>query len=159
MGSNFIDVTESLATKLELSYSRIDDDEISIDLVGEKSTYELTVMLRQDYEIIYFSCDLDLRAGKEKHASIANAIVRANERIWVGHFDLLSASNCVAYTFTVPFMYSFLADELVVESIIDLITVECDRFYHYFLMILENEWPPDTDFSLDALFLEAVGEA
>lgn len=152
-----IDLTESLANKLNLNSSRIDDNEISIILRGDKSDYNLTVILKQEYEMIYFSCELDIKVTKDTYNVMIDAIVKANERIWIGHFDLLSAENEIVYSVTIPFISSFLADELIIESTIRMIIEECDRFYHYFLMISKGDILCDT--SIDTMFMEAVGEA
>ena len=154
---NSIDITESVATKLDLAYQRVDDNEISIVLMGEKTDYELTVILKADYEIIYFSCDLDIVAPADKYALITEAIVKVNERIWVGHFDLITNNNRIVYSLTIPFISSFLVDESIMESIMELISDECDKFSHYFLMILETS--DFSDFAISTLFLDSAGEA
>jgi hypothetical protein len=154
---NPIDVTENLVTKMNLNFNRIDDNEISIQLKNEIPEYILSVILKSDYEIIYFSCDMNLYVTKEKYSAIVDAIVKANERIWVGHFDLISTSNRIVYSLTIPFISSFLVDEEVMESTIQLIMDECNRFYNYFSIIIENAELPDL--SINTLFLESAGEA
>ncbi|MDR2645698.1 MAG: YbjN domain-containing protein [Holosporaceae bacterium] len=157
MDTNPIDITETLATKMDLNFSRIDDNEISVQLKSKNPEYILSVIFKSDYEIIYFSCDMNLHVKKEKYVVITDAIVKANERIWVGHFDLISFDNRIVYSLTIPFVSSFLADEGVMESIMQLITDECDRFYHYFSLILESK--DSSDFPISSLFLESAGEA
>lgn len=136
---NSIDITESVATKLDLAYQRVDDNEISIVLMGEKTDYELTVILQADYEIIYFSCDLDIVALADKYALITEAIVKVNERIWVGHFDLITNNNRIVYSLTIPFISSFLVDESIIELIMKLISDECDKFFSLFSYDIGNK--------------------
>jgi hypothetical protein len=142
---------------MNLHFSRVDDNEISVLLKSEAPEYVLSVLFKSEYEIIHFSCDINLRATKQKRAAIADAIVKANERIWVGHFDLLSTGNRIVYSLTIPFASSFIADEEVMESIIRMITDECNRFYHYFALIIESK--KNLNLAMNALFLEAAGEA
>lgn len=154
---DLIDITESAVAKLDLIYQRIDDDELSVVLMGEKLDYELAVILKSDYDIIYFSCDLNIETPQDKYALITEAIVKANERIWIGHFDLITNNNKIVYSLTIPFISAFLMDESIVESIMQLIADECDKFSQYFLILLEaGEF---SDFSVSTLFLESVGEA
>ena len=100
---------------------------------------------------------MNLHVGREKYSMITDAIVKANERIWIGHFDLISIDNRIVYSLTIPFVSSLLADENVIESIMQLIMDECDRFYHYFSMIIESN--DSLDFPISSLFLESAGEA
>jgi hypothetical protein len=157
LDTNPIDITETLAAKMDLNFSRVDDNEISIQLKNKNPEYILSVIFKSDYEIIYFSCDMNLYVRKEKYSAITDAIVKANERIWVGHFDLISIDNRIVYSLTIPFVSSFLADEGVMESIMQLVMDECDRFYHYFSIIIESK--EASDLPLSNLFLETAGEA
>jgi hypothetical protein len=155
---NLIDVTETLASKTALYFRRVDDNELFIQLKSGKLEYNLSVILKQDYEMLYFSNDLNLKnIPKEKHLAVVDAIAKANERIWVGHFDLISTDNRIVFSLTIPCISSFFADENVIESIIQLVIDECDRFYHYFSMIIENR--ESIDSSINSLFLESAGEA
>jgi hypothetical protein len=156
--ANPIDLTEMFAIKTDLDFSRVDNNEISVLLKDELPRYILSVIFRADCEIVYFSCDMDLSAPKNKRLAIADAVAKVNEKIWIGHFDLLSDENRVVYSLTIPFMSSFLMDETSVESIIQLITDECNRFYHYFAIIITDN-KKTRDSTLNALFLEEAGEA
>ncbi|MDR1551744.1 MAG: YbjN domain-containing protein [Holosporaceae bacterium] len=155
LSANPIDITEALAAKMNLSFSRMGDNEISIHLKADRPKYILSVVLKSDYEMIYFSCDMNLRVPKKKRVSIMDAIIRANERIWIGHFDLISVSNCIVYSLAIPFVSSFLADEEIIQSIIQLIRGECNHFYHYFSLIIEDKEVPE----ISSMFLETIGEA
>jgi hypothetical protein len=157
LGHNLIDITEEFATKFDLSYNRIDNDEIYLLLHGNKAEYNLTVMLKPEYDVAYFSCDLDIETSSKKYLSATEAVVKANERIWIGHFDIVSDVNRIVYTMTIPFISSFLADEMIIESTIGMIIGECDRFYYYFLVTVSRSKIPGL--SIDSLLLESAGEA
>jgi hypothetical protein len=146
-----------VATKMDLSYNRFEDDEITITLKGKQSVYELTVMLGRECDTVYFSCNLNLFVPKKRRTAIINAIIQANIQMWIGHFDFVQEYNSIFYSLSIPFVSSFLADEVIVESSMRIIIGECDRFFHYFLALIDNNLP--TDISIDALFIESAGEA
>ena len=106
---------------------------------------------------MHFSNDLDLICPDDRLAVIEDSIIKANERIWLGHFDLISVDNRLVYSLSFPFAHSFLFDQDSFESLIDIICEESDRFYHYFKMLLSDKQIPN--FSISSLFQEAVGEA
>ncbi len=157
MDTNFIDMTEMFATRKDLSFNRIDDNEISVQLRNDESEYNLFVSLKQDSEMLCFSCDMNLSAPQKKYNKIANAVIKANEMVWVGHFDITSNGHHIVYSLTIPFISAFSVDEEIIESTVRLITDECNRFYHYFSMVINSKDLPD--FAIGSLFLEAVGEA
>jgi hypothetical protein len=139
---------------MDLDFSRMSDNEISILL--KKEEYVLSVFLRPDCELVYFSCDLGLKVTKKKYVAMTDAIVKANERLLVGHFDLIGGSHIV-YSLTIPFVSSFTMDEETAESIIQTIIEECDRFFCYFTLLMTSKTP--FDLSIDTLFLDSAGEA
>ena len=150
-------MAEIFATKKDLSFNRIDDNEISVQLQNDESEYNLFVSLKQDSEMLCFSCDMNLFVPQKKHNKVANAVIKANEMLWVGHFDIMSNGGHIVYSLTIPFISSFSVEEDIIESTVRLITDECKRFHHYFEMIIKNKDLPD--FAIGALFLESAGRA
>lgn len=152
--SGIIDLIENFCKDSDLTFCRTDENELQVSL---SSNYDLSVFLKPEYEILHFSNDMGLVCPKSRLAVMEDSIIKANERIWTGHFDLISSDSRIVYSLTLPFVYSFFLDESSVESIFDLIRDESDRFYDYFKMILTNK--QIKDFSISSLFQEAVGEA
>ncbi len=152
--NNVIDIAEQTFEKLDYNFSRIDENELAVSL---SSNYNLSVLLKPEYDILHFSNDLDLICPDDRLAVIEDSIIKANERIWLGHFDLISVDNRLVYSLSFPFAHSFLFDQDSFESLIDIICEESDRFYHYFKMLLSDKQIPN--FSISSLFQEAVGEA
>ncbi len=157
MDTNLIDMAEMFATKKDLRFNRIDDNEISLQLRNDESEYNLFVSLKQEHEMLCFSCDMNLHVPQKRYSKVADAIIKANEMIWVGHFDITSYGRNIIYSLTIPFISSFSVEEDSIESIVRLITSECDRFYYYFAMVIANQ--PLPDFAINALCIEAAGEA
>ncbi len=152
--NNVIDIAEATFEKLDYNFSRIDENELAVSL---SPNYSLSVFLKPEYDILHFSNDLNLICPDDRLAVIEDSIVKANERIWLGHFDLISTDNRLVFSLSFPFAHSFLFDQDFFESLVDIICEESDRFYHYFKMQLSNEQIPN--FSISSLFQEAVGEA
>ena len=146
-----------LAMKNKLSFSRLNNNEIFLSMRGKIKEYNISVILKSDYDMIYFSCDIGLTVPEEKYVAITDALVKVNERIWVGHFDLISTEKILVYSLTIPYISLFSADEEVIDSILQLILNECDRFYDYFYMVIENK--ELSELSVGTLFLESAGEA
>ena len=152
--NNVIDVAEEVLKNMDVNFSRVDENELAISL---SPNYNLSILLKPEYEILHFSNDLNLVCPDNKLAVIEDSIVKANERIWLGHFDLISSENRLVYSLSLPFIYSFLFDEDTFESLINLINEESDRFYSYFEMIISDK--QISNVSINSLFQDYVGEA
>ncbi len=152
--NSIIDIAEKTFEKLDYRFTRIDENELAVSL---SSHYSLSVFLKPEYDILHFSNDLDLVCPDNRLAVIEDSIIKANERIWLGHFDLISIDNRIVFSLSFPFAHSFLFDNENFEALISLILEESDRFYHYFKMVLSDKQIPN--FSIGTLFQEAVGQA
>ena len=152
--NSIIDIAEKTFEKLDYRFSRIDENELAVSLSPH---YSLSVFLKPEYDILHFSNDLEVVCPDTRLAVIEDSIIKANERIWLGHFDLISIGNRIVFSLSFPFAHSFLFDNESFESLINLILEESDRFYHYFKMVLSDKQIPN--FSIGTLFQEAIGEA
>ena len=156
MSSDFIDIAESVASKMDMDCSR-SDNEFIVKLKNGK--FVLSVFVRSDYDIMHFSCNLRLKVPKTKRDAILRAIAQVNERIWIGHFDFLSIDSSIVYSLTIPFMSSFVVDSSLVSSIYQTITSECDKFYDYFSILINSRKKTNEDCSISALFIDTYAEA
>lgn len=152
--NSVIDIAEQTFEKLDYRFSRIDENELAVSLSPH---YSLSVFLKPEYDVLHFSNDLDLVCPDDRLAVIEDSIIKANERIWLGHFDLISVDNRIVFSLSFPFAHSFSFDNENFEALISLILEESDRFYHYFKMVLSDKQIPN--FSIGTLFQEAVGQA
>lgn len=152
--NSVIDIAEQTFERLDYRFSRIDENELAVSLSPH---YSLSVFLKPEYDVLHFSNDLDLVCPDDRLAVIEDSIIKANERIWLGHFDLISVDKRIVFSLSFPFAHSFSFDNENFEALISLILEESDRFYHYFKMVLSDKQIPN--FSIGTLFQEAVGQA
>lgn len=151
---NLIDTIENALKKQDYKYSRLEESELDVSI---PPNYNLTILLRNDYNILHFSNDLNIICPEDRLAVAEDSIIKVNERIWLGHFDLLSMDNRIVFSFSLPFADTIVLDEDYIEDILFMILDESDRFYHYFKMILSDKQIPN--FSIGTLFKTAIGEA
>lgn len=156
MNTDFIDMAEDVATKMDVLCSRT-DNEITIKLKNGK--FFLLAMVDSEHDLMTFICDLQLKVPKSKQASILKAISRVNERIWVGHFDFITAKECIVYNLTIPFLSYFTIDRQLVEFLYRTIADDCDKFYNYFLTIIHDKRKGSDALALQALFVDTCAEA
>lgn len=150
-------MAESLADKLDCTSDRVDDNEVLMVLQGHKSKYCLVVLSHLEYDLLHFSCDMNIRFPKSAYNVVAQAVVKVNQRIWLGHFDVFPENRKIVFTLAIPFISALVEDDLVVEAAINLVATECDRFYDYFSMIAKGHCSCDDLF--DAMFMDPLGEA
>ncbi|WP_443018947.1 YbjN domain-containing protein [Sphingomonas sp.] len=153
-----IDMLERYYAAHGWTHSR-DEDEIVAKVKGSWTEYELRAIWREDESVLQFLAFPDVRVADERRAAMYEAIGLVNEQLWIGHFELWSASGILLYRHAAMVdgedeaQMSLSGAELLVESAID----ECERFYPVFQFVLWGGKSPKE--ALAAALIETQGEA
>ena len=154
-----IDMLESYFTAMGLSCERTGDEEIVATFQGSWTQYELRAVWREEDQVLQFLALPDIRVNVEKRAATYETIGLINEQLWLGHFELWSASGLVLFRHAALLegegggALSFQQAETLVEAAIE----ECERFYPVFQFVLWADKTPQE--AIAAALIETQGEA
>ena len=132
-----IEMLENYFSAHGWAYDRNADDEIVANVKGSWTEYELRGVWRDEDRVLQFLSLPDIKVPEEKRAAIYEAIGLVNEQLWIGHFELWSASGILLFRHAAllegdePIM-SLSQTETLIESAID----ECERYYPVFQFVL-----------------------
>ena len=152
-----IDMLESYFSAHGWEYER-QDDEVIAKVKGSWTQYELRALWRDEDSVIQFLAFPDIRVTDDRRSALYETVGLINEQLWVGHFEIWSASNILLYRHAAMIdgdggTLSLAAAELLVESAIE----ECERFYPVFQFVLWGGKTPRE--ALAAALIETQGEA
>ena len=151
---------EMLAAMFEAhgwSHQFVGDDEISGEIPGSWTTYQLRGIWRVEDKVLQVLCLPDVRVPEARRRAAYELLALVNEQLWLGHFDIWSQGGVLLYRHAM-----LLGDEgtlsldmaqLAVESAL----AECDRFYPAFQFVLWGDKSPRE--ALEASMVDAAGEA
>ena len=91
-----IDMLESYFAAHGWSHER-EDDEIVAKVKGSWTEYELRAIWREDDGVLQFLAFPDIRVPDERRAALYETIGLVNEQLWIGHFELWSASGILLF--------------------------------------------------------------
>lgn len=152
-----IDMLESYFAAHGWTFER-EDEEIVAKVKGSWTEYELRAIWREDDSVLQFLAFPDIRVPDERRSALYETIGLVNEQLWVGHFELWSASGILLFRHAATIdgdqpSLSLSHAELLVESAID----ECERFYPVFQFVLwGGKTPAD---AIASSLIETQGEA
>jgi len=133
------------------------DDEISTQIEGSWTKYQLRCVWRREDHVLQLICLPDIRVGAAKRAQGYELLALVNEQMWLGHFDIWSDGHILLYRHGVLLgdegMLSLDQAQALIESAID----ECDRFYPAFQFVLWGDKTPRE--ALESALVDAAGEA
>ena len=155
--ANPIDLIEKIAGAHGWTFERNGEDEISIEVAGQWSDYRLFFSWLHDLSAIHFACAFELNVPDHRRSAINELLVRINERMAVGHFDLWADRGLPVFRqATLLRGVSGISVEQV-EDLTEIALAECERFYPAFQYVVWGGKAPAD--AVDAALIETVGEA
>ena len=155
--SNPLEVLEEVIHANDWSFERHGDGEMTIEIAGHWCTYQLYFVWQPSVNALFFSCHFDVRVAEAKRLEIYQLVARANERLWIGHFDFLSDDLTLIFRHTHSTLGLRECSTALFEEFIDAAINECERFYPALHLVLWGGQSADE--ALTVSFMETVGEA
>ena len=153
-----IDMLESYFSAHGWTYER-DEDEVVAKYKGSWAEYELRAIWREADSVLQFLAFPDVRVPEDRRGQLYETLSLINEQLWIGHFELWSASGILLYRHAAMIdgeeeaTLTLAQAEMLVESAID----ECERFYPVFQFVLWGGKSPKE--AIAASMVETRGEA
>ncbi|MXP10117.1 type III secretion system chaperone family protein [Pseudoblastomonas halimionae] len=133
------------------------EDEISGEIKGSWTTYQLRGVWRRDDHVLQLLCLPEVRVPKEKRDSVVELLALVNEQLWLGHFDIWSNGGMVLYRHGLMLGDDGLLSLAQAKTAVEAAVEECDRFYPAFQFALWGDKAPAE--ALANALVDAAGEA
>jgi len=151
---------EMLASLFEArgwSFEFVSEDEVSAEVKGSWTVYQLQAIWRVEDHVLQILCLPDIRVPEDKRGPMYEALSLINEQLWLGHFDVWSSGGVVLYRHGLMLGDDGLLSLSQAQAAIEAAIEECDRFYPVFQFILWGDKSPTE--ALAAALVDAAGEA
>ena len=106
---------------------------------------------------MHLSCALEMKVPANKRGQIYALLAMANEKLWIGHFDLWSEENLPVFRHALMLREGIGVSSELLEDLVDVAVTECERFYPAFQFVIWGGKPATE--ALAAAMLETEGEA
>ena len=155
--ANPLDLVEKLAVANDWPFHRQSDEELACEVGGQWCQYKLWFAWHPEMGVMHLSCALDMKVPAKKTAAIWQLLARANEKLWLGHFEVWSEEGLPVFRHASLFREGASASVQVVEDLVEIAVNECERFYPAFQFVIWGGKNPQD--ALLAAMLETEGEA
>jgi hypothetical protein len=98
-----------------------------------------------------------MRVPKRRRGPLYELLALANERLWLGHFDLAAGEASPAFRYAVLLRGIGMASAEQVEDLVDIALSECERFYPAFQLVIWGGKPAEE--AMTTAMIEPIGEA
>jgi hypothetical protein len=135
------------------------DEEGTLQLVAETRWGDMGALFayRPEPEAIHFSLTLDVKAMEARRHALAELVMMANERLWLGHFDYWADDGVIMFRYTFPMADRAELSAGEVRTVLTAAVSAVDRFMPAFnFLIWAGKSPRE---AIDAVMFETQGEA
>lgn len=139
------------------AYEQTMEDEVSAEIPGSWTTYQLRGIWRREDRVLQLLCLPEIRVSDEKRGTAFELLGLINEQLWLGHFDIWSQGGMLLYRHGIMLGDDGLLSIEMAQMAIESAIAESDRFYPAFQFVLWGDKAPKA--ALDAAMVDAAGEA
>lgn len=97
-----LDVVEQLLESFEWSFSRRGEEELTALVESDYGACELHFRWGQELEALFFACYRALEVKPSSFQEALRLLSGVNERLWLGHFNILEEADCLVFRHTLP---------------------------------------------------------
>src|SRR5947207_12435908 len=133
---NPIDLVEEIVLANDWSHDRASEEEMVVEISGRWCDYRMYFLWQEELSALHFSCGFDMKVPKRRRGPLYELLALANERLWLGHFDLAAGDASPAFRYAIPLPGSATASFEQVEELVDIALSECQRFYPAFELVI-----------------------
>lgn len=148
---------EEMFFQLDWEYAYTTDSELTSTIPGRWCSYHLIGTWREDLESLMITALIDMKISPQKREGVDGLLSLHNPRIWLGHFEVTSEGEMVAFRYVLTLRGGHSATLEQVEDIIMAAATECDRLYPALQFTLWGGKTPEE--ALLAAMMDTCGEA
>ncbi len=154
---NPVDAIETVAAIQDWVFERSGDDEITVSVDGQWSTYQVSFSWLQDHEAVHLACGFDLKVVETRREEVVRLLARINEQMWMGHFDLWPQEGMVIYRQSLLLAGGADVTHGQIEGMLDNAIACCESYYQAVQFVV---WAGQSaESALATIMFETVGEA
>ena len=133
------------------------DDEISAEIPGSWTTYQVRGVWRAEDRVLQLLCLPEVRVPDTKARAAQELLSLVNEQLWLGHFEIWSQGGVLLFRHAMLLGDDGLLSLGMAQAAVDNAVAECDRFYPAFQFVLWGDKSPRD--AMASALVDAAGEA
>ena len=153
-----IDIVEDLAEMRRWDVDRLGEDQIAMAVEGAWRTYSLSLAWYDPDETLRMVCTYEMTPPEHRLAELYRAIEAANDRLWIGGFNLWRDQGLMAFRYGLSLRGGAAATFEQVDTMLHGAVENCERFYPAFQLVACEDHVT-VEAAMDAALLEAAGRA
>src|SRR5258707_8306928 len=139
---NPIDLVEEIVVANDWAHDRASEEEMIVEISGRWCDYRLYFLWQEELSALHFSCGFDMKVPKRRRGPLYELLALANERLWLGPFDLAAGDGSPALRYAILLCRIATTSFEQAEELVDIPLSECEPFYPAFQLVVWGGKPP-----------------
>ncbi|MEM9376023.1 MAG: YbjN domain-containing protein [Pseudomonadota bacterium] len=156
--TDVLEFLESCLTEAGWEFQRDEDDE-TIQCIAGSKWGDMGAMFanRMEPPAVHFSITLDVKPTDSRRAALAELVMMANERLWLGHFDYWGDEGVIIFRHALPMLDRMEPEPGEVRAVMAAGLDAVNMFVPAFNFVIWAGKSPRE--ALEAALFETAGEA
>jgi hypothetical protein len=155
--SNPVDVIENLATLNDWTFDRADEDQITLCVESDTSSYHVAITWMDEVESLHINSAFDVKVPEHRVNEMLRLVNRVNEQMFVGHFDYWSEEDVVLYRHSLLLPDGLAPTEKQCELLVSTALSACEQYITAFQYVVSGGKTARE--ALELIMFETIGEA
>ncbi|MEM1036866.1 MAG: YbjN domain-containing protein [Pseudomonadota bacterium] len=153
-----LELVESCLTESGWDFQR-DEDDVSLQCVAATRWGDMGALFanRAEPPALHFSITLDVKPTSARRMQIAELVMMANERLWLGHFDYWAEEQVIIFRHAIPMLDRAEPDSGEVRAVMAAGLDAVNMFVPAFNFVIWAGKSPQE--AMEAAMFETAGEA
>ncbi len=153
---NPLDAVEQMAMANDWSFERGTDDEITLVVGGAWANYQISFTWMSEIEVLHLACAFELRVPEARRTAVRDLVIRINEQLWIGHFDMWMQNAMVMFRHALLLVGTVASREQCEAALVSAVG-SCERYYPAFQYVT---WAgKSARDAMDRVMFETAGQA
>ncbi len=126
---NPLDVAEEVLTRQNWPFERISEADIGFEFVGSYTDIKAWIGFNGESHSMILACGFETRVPERLKDKVRELLAIANEKVWIGLFEMSSVDNLVCYRYGMLLAEDNKVTPRQMETIMLQAYAECERFY------------------------------
>lgn len=156
--ANPLDSVEEVLSAHNWVFNRMTNDELVVNVTGKSCEYRLFFIWQEDMNAMQLCCQYDLAVAPASMDIAARALMKMNENLWMGHFDIPHDTKIPSFRYTCMMRGlngGGYAD--LIEDLVDISMSQCERNYAAFHLLAAPGAANDENMTL--ALMDTAGES
>jgi len=133
--SNPLDLVEPIATSNDWPWERASNDELTLTIAGQWTTYHVSLNWRDDLETLHIAAAFDAKIPDQRLPEVYRLVAHINEQLWLGHFDVWTQEGLIMFRQGLM-LNGTLATISQCEALLRAAFDACERYYQAFQFVV-----------------------